>query len=321
VGADKDFAYLADLGIKAGDSNATWGGVGGIETVKGQYDFSKLDKVVSGLKNAGVSNICLSIYLQNSLYNISGGNFTTDSQWTGYGNFLSALIKHYPEVNCYQSPREANTFQLNATPQVYAKIIKFTSEKIKGLNPKAMIVLAGLPYDLRVKDGRENYLKETIASLPTDKKYFDAIDIHLHLGYWKSNGTAGVTSAFNFYKGQLSGTYANSKIFFETSAYTGTIQDNKYNYPRQTEQDQADDIISRLNKLAELGAYRVNLEGGVWQRPYFLFTGAGKTGHIVYFEHNGLIWDCSVDKDTDNGSCTTGTKKKAYSALKDWIKK
>lgn len=81
------------------------------------------------------------------------------------------------------------------------------------------------------------------------------IDIHLHDGgdeiATKENGAALVEKAFNLYKSQLEGIYSNIKISFETSAYTGSPN----NMPYQTEQDQADDVIARLNKLTELGAY------------------------------------------------------------------
>jgi len=64
--------------------------------------------------------------------------------------------------------------------------------------------------------------------------------------------------------------------------------------------------------MTELGVDYVNLEGGIFQRQYFLFVGGKPTKHLEYFENVGLIYNPKVN----NGK--TG-KKIAYDVLKEVI--
>jgi len=310
IDLSNDTKYISDLGIVNADTNALWDGPKGsaIETEKGRYDFSYLDVAIKELKNAGINNTCLAINPSNKLYDIQHGVMTNSSQWQAYNNFLEALIAHYPSVNCWQIVRELNEEKFSGTPERYAELISFSSKIIRKINPQAIIVFGALPYELREQTHRENFLKDVLAKTND----FDAIDIHLHQGLSKETGVKMVEEAVNYYKAQLTG---SKKIFFETSSYSGQPK----GYLEQTEQDQADDLIARLNKLKELGVDRINLEGGLYQRFYFLFVGGKPTGHLEYFEHNALVWNCAIDDETDDNNCISGNKKKSYYALKTWL--
>jgi len=252
-----DKKYLSDLGIKNAETDVMWGGPEfiAIESTKGVYNFDNLDSAINTLESAGITKICLAINPTNNLYGIEHAVIKTGEQWTAYANFLKALVNKFPNIDCFQIVRELNEEKFSGTPEQYAELIKFSNEIIKVVNPDAIIVFGALAYDFREKIGRTYFLKDVINVLPNDKKYFDMIDIHLHDGgdeiATKENGAALVEKAFNLYKSQLEGIYSNIKISFETSAYTGSPN----NMPYQTEQDQADDVIARLNKLTELGAY------------------------------------------------------------------
>jgi hypothetical protein len=125
----------------------------------------------------------------------------------------------------------------------------------------------------------------------------------------------------DFYKKQLAGTmYQDSLLFFETSSYTaqpGEMND----LPSQTEDQQAQDLQNRLTVLAEKGACWINLEGGIFQRKYFMFSAEGQVkaaslqgsrkNPLKYFECTGLIWNPKVN-DGKTG------KKKAFAVVKNW---
>jgi hypothetical protein len=318
IGTDHDFEYISDLGLRAAETNAFWGPPSphGIEKARGQYDFSSLDRLTARLGNAGVSEISLAVFPENALYGVRGSRFTSEEQWLAFGKFLEALVAHFPEVGCYQIARELNRERLVTSAREYARLVEFSSRIVKRGNPRAAVAFCGLPYDLRGKDGRESFLADVIAELPADERHFDAIDIHVHQGLTREDGTAGVESAFRFYVGQLSGIYTDSRVLFETSVYTGTPRGST----RQSEQDQAGDLVGRLDRLRELGVHRASLEGGIYQRPFLLFVGGRPSGHLDYFEHTGLVWNCEVDRDADTPSCSSGRPKKAYQALKEWLR-
>jgi len=62
---ETDSQYIFDLGIKNAETNALWKT---IETTKGKYDFEELDSTISGLKNSGITNICITIYPEKLRY-------------------------------------------------------------------------------------------------------------------------------------------------------------------------------------------------------------------------------------------------------------
>lgn len=276
--------YIKELKITKAETNAHWRF---IEKNQGVYDFEQIHSVVDILKQDGVKEISLAIYPENPLYNdvqvTQSSVPQTEEQWTAYKNFLTALVNDFKnDVQFYQVIREINLGRFLGTPEDYAKFLVFSSNTIKSLDPQAKIIFAALPYELCINSDRNNFLADTIQALPTDKKYFDAIDIHLHRLPENSgevlsvdNGDLYVAKSYDFFTDQLSGTaYKDSLVFFETSSYTaeqGDIDNNMV----QTEQQQAQDLEKRLEVLAQKGVYWINLEGGISQRPYFMFNAGG----------------------------------------------
>jgi hypothetical protein len=327
-----DQPYLKELNITKAETAVHWRFA---ETSEGNYDFEKIRQVVNVLKQNGLKEILLNIAPENPLYiDVHNSQKTipqNQQQWTAYKNFLTAFVNNFKnEAQFYQIIRELNPARFLGTAQDYAKLLKFSSDTIKAIDPNAKIVLGAVPYDLRREPDRRNFIADVINYLPKDKKYFDAIDIHLHKlqnddggPLTADNGAYYTAKVIDFYKKQLVGTmYKNSLIFFETSSYTA-LPGEINSLPSQTEDQQAQDLQNRLNILAEKGGCWINLEGGIFQRKFLMFSAEGqvmagsfqgKKNPLKYFECTGLIWNPKVN-DGKAG------KKKAFDVVKNWNKK
>ena len=320
---NEDFIYLQELNIKKAETNANWGS---IETQKENYNFSDLHQTVSGLKVAGVTEICLAIYPDNDLYIdvIQSGKTIPQNpyQWSSYKNFLNALVNEFKDdVSCYQPVREINPARFVGTAKDYADFLVFSVDAIRQIQPNAKITFGALPYELIVgSTDRKQFLHEVIGYLPSN--YFDFVDIHLHRldaqyggPLTKDNGAQTAGLAVDYFVEQLKGTiYEGTPITFETSAYTADAGELP-GLPIQNEEDQAQDIQSRLEVLAQKGISSINLEGGIMQRKYVMFgVGGGNpisNTALAYFEHTGLIWSSSINEGK------TG-KKEAFDTVKEW---
>jgi len=148
---ETDSQYISDLGIKNAETNALWKT---IETTKGKYDFEELDSTISGLKNSGITNICITIYPTNEIYNIKSGLVETQEQFNAYENFLDKLTTRYPKVDCYQIVKEMNLEKFSGTPEQYAELLVFSHDKITEVNSNAIIVFGAQGYDFRETIGR-----------------------------------------------------------------------------------------------------------------------------------------------------------------------
>jgi hypothetical protein len=316
-----DQVFFADLNITRAETNAHWSS---IESTKGVLTFEKIHDVVTILTHNGVTAIALAIYPENPLYNdVQSTHRTvphTPMQWNAYRALLTALVGAFKgDAHFYQIVREINPARFLGTAEDYARLLVFSSDTIKAIDPEARIVLAALPYELCIHSDRETFLADVIRHLPSDKQYFDAVDIHIHrlpatMGtvLSVSNGSDYVGIAYDHFCKQLSGTmYDGSPVFFETSSYSaerGDIDDS----PPQTEEEQARDLERRLGVLAQRGVYWINLEGGIYQRRYFAFDAAGRISNSLrYFEYTGLIWNPDVNEGRSG-------KKDAFYFVEEW---
>ena len=316
-----DQVYFGDLNITKAETNVYWKFA---EQTAGIYDFEEVRNVVDILKNNGVDEISLALYPENALYNDVRITRSTvprnERQWTAYKNFLTALVNDFKnDVQFYQIVREMNPARFLGTAEDYADFLVFSANIIKAVDASAKIAFAAMPYELCIGTDRENFIAEVIQHLPDNKNYFDAIDIHFHMlpqdmGVVLSveNGFEYVETAYEFFRDQLSDTrYTNVINFFETSSYSAEVGDIN-NTLVQTEEEQATDIEKRLSVLAQKGVYWINLEGGIYQRRYFMFDASGNiNSSLRYFEHTGLIWNPEVNSGKE------GTKK-AYDTVKTW---
>ncbi|MBN1413231.1 MAG: hypothetical protein JW969_20490 [Spirochaetales bacterium] len=325
-----DVVYFKELNITQAETSVQWKFV---ERVKGKYEFKDLRMVIDMLEKNGIDEIALAVYPENPLYiDVRKSRKTVPQngwQWAAYKNFLSALVKEFrKEVRYYQIVREINPARFLGSAEDYAGLLEFSYDIIKSVDREAKIIFSALPYELRNKMDRQKFLPDVIRRLPGEKKYFDAIDIHFHglpvneggpLSY--KNGARNMALAFDYYKDQLRGTkYEDTLIFFETSSYSAGEGDIN-GLPAQTETQQAEDLKNRLTVLSEKGAYWINLEGGIYQRKYFLFsesgeikgsnTSAGRNNPLKFFEYTGLVWNPDVNKGM------TG-KKQAFDVIKKW---
>jgi hypothetical protein len=320
-----DQPYLEELNITQAETTVLWRFV---ETSEGNYDFEETRQVVNVLKQNGVKEIILNITPENPLYIDIGSSQKTipqnPQQWTAYKNFLTATVNNFKnEAQFYQVVRELNPARFLGTAQDYAELLKFSSDTIKAIDPNAKIVFGAMPYELRREPDRQNFIADVIHYLPENKKYFDAIDVHLHRlqqddggPLTVDNGAYYTAKVIDFYKNQYAGTmYEDSLLFFETSSYTAQPGE-MIDLPSQTEDQQSQDLQNRLTVLAGKDVYWINLEGGILQRKYFMFSAGGQiiNASLQYFEHTGLIWNPTVNEGK------TG-KKKAFDAVKNWNKK
>jgi hypothetical protein len=316
-----DQPFFDALHITKAETNVTWRSV---ETTEGVFDFTRVHDVVDILASNGVHATSLAVYPENSLYNNVQVTHRTVPhsaiQWTAYRRFLTALASEFQDdAQFYQIVREINPARFLGTAEDYAALLVSSSNIIRAVDPSAQIVFAALPYELCLHSDREMFLADVIRCLPNDKRYFDAIDVHLHrlpesegTVLSVSNGDDYVRSAYDHFHDQLSGTmYEGSVVFFETSSYSaqrGDIDDSMV----QTEEEQARDLEQRLRVLALKGVYWINLEGGIYQRRYFTFDAGGNvSGSSKYFEYTGLIWNPDVNAGRSG-------KKKAFYFVEEW---
>jgi hypothetical protein len=120
-----------------------------VETVAGQYNFSKFDGLMSQFTQQGV-NVLVILDYQNPLYD--GGNTPNDvAGFTAFATYSKAVLTHYPQVKYVEVWNEPNGgwFEVPAgTPQTaanYKNLLQYTYQAVKSLNTGVSVV-GGVTY-------------------------------------------------------------------------------------------------------------------------------------------------------------------------------
>jgi hypothetical protein len=126
-----------------------------VERTSGQFTFQpNYDKVVSQLRNFGVTPLPIAIY-RNPLYD-DGRTPSTPSGVTAFSSFASAILAHHAiatnEVEVYNEPngRQFNDGACGLSPDCYYALLSATYNRIKADHPQSIVVGAstsGLPID------------------------------------------------------------------------------------------------------------------------------------------------------------------------------
>ena len=137
-----DLDKIQELGLKWVRRRFSWEGV---ETVKGQYDFTSYDKFVNNCKERGLSIIGCMAFSHEKFY----GHVKDEPARTGYANFAAACAERYKDYNIiWEIWNEPNTMTFwgkhgkGNSPQYaneYSNLVKATVRAMKQANPDCVI--------------------------------------------------------------------------------------------------------------------------------------------------------------------------------------
>lgn len=146
---DSCYDKLAATGVKWARCQTGWNRC---ETQKGVYNFAWLDSVVDNLLQRGIQpwfNVGFGnkIYMPEAFGEAAVGwvpLYFGDEVKKAWGNYINALAKHFNgRVSCYELWNEPNINNFwqpgKANAKDYLKLISYTSDIIKTVDPKAQI--------------------------------------------------------------------------------------------------------------------------------------------------------------------------------------
>ena len=144
--ATRDFGVIRDAGFTWVKVNFGWRDIEGAG--KGQFSWSRADKVAKAARNAGL-DVVVRIDHQPQW---SGGGFPTNGppdNLQDLADFLHALVRRYKgQFRAYEVWNEPNLARewggKLPDPGAYVKLLKVAYDAIKSEDPNAMVISAGL---------------------------------------------------------------------------------------------------------------------------------------------------------------------------------
>lgn len=141
--ADRDLGLVKDAGFTWVKQLVSWQDVEGAG--KGQYDWSNLDRIVEQTQQHGLKLIVR--VSQDPDRPFWAGNPPNNAG--DFADFLAALASRYgSRIQAYQIWNEPNLARewggKRPDPAGYARLLKIAYGAIKGINPKAIVVTAGM---------------------------------------------------------------------------------------------------------------------------------------------------------------------------------
>jgi hypothetical protein len=202
-----------------------------------------------------------------------------------YEAFVRKAVTRYKDhVNDWQVHNEPDGHFWSDTPENYGKLVEVTSRAIRQADPSARVVLAGI--------SNPEFLRRTLAQLRSSgvRNAFDVADFH----QFKLAKVVPQRPDFGTYREArdkyrrlrpILAEYGYGDVpmwITETSTYSGqpTVP---VQWPRQTEREQAQDLVKRLIYPLAFGVHRVYWTTFV---EWYNFNNKGVNG---YFDNIGLI--------------------------------
>jgi hypothetical protein len=157
-----------------------------IETAPGQYDWSWADLQLNSFAQAGFKTLAV-VYYPPSWAAATGCGPITDT--AALDEFMTAILNRYgPLVDAWEFINEPDgrtgypaygpvIFNDTATTQIYTERLEFFHDKVKALDPTALVVMGGLAYDNWPVFER-NFITGTLQS--GAGSYFDVFSLHFY---------------------------------------------------------------------------------------------------------------------------------------------
>jgi hypothetical protein len=204
----EDVRYMKAGGIETVRWPMVWAAIQ--PTAKGGYDWSSFDPVVSVASRAGLQvlpaisttprwlarkpttlpvdnakqRIAWATFLQAAAARYGpGGEFWTEHRQTGPGPVYEPAIHRPVPIRTWQIWNEPNFFYFAypASPTRYAKLIRLSSPAIKGVDPGADVILAGLfgrPTAYGSRGMPAAAFLQRLYAVPGLKSRFDGVSLH-----------------------------------------------------------------------------------------------------------------------------------------------
>ncbi|HXF00913.1 MAG TPA: glycosyl hydrolase [Solirubrobacterales bacterium] len=183
-----------------------------IENVRGTYDWSERDRMIGGLASEGIRSLPFAFGSPSWVGNGAPGHppIATSAEKTAWQNFLKAAVGRYGPGGTYWAPGgkydqdfgtsaptvPITTWQIWNEPNLkkffspgsttqqtannYARLLVISQAAIKAKDPKATIVLAGMPSTPDVAESATawDFLKALYKAPGGVKPYFDVAALH-----------------------------------------------------------------------------------------------------------------------------------------------
>ena len=235
-----------------------------------------------------------------------------DEQLVEFKADLKQLIADHPDILVWQLDNEPDLEKYD--PDEYTEVFLAMEPVVRENCPSCRIALAGaaVPFDGGIRD-RVYYdqVMAGIAARTSEPSPFDIVDLHL---YGRTGNYLTIPGLMKDYRQILTRNgydEATSIWFTECATYTGRPS-LPPNYPAQTEEEQAAELLKRFATAAAEGAEMIS-----WNRFYENYQyGTSNNG---YFDNTGLVYN-GLGAEAESG-IAAGTRKQAFFAYETLIKK
>lgn len=193
---DEVYDYAVATGAKYARVQTGWSRT---ELVRGQYDFTWLDRTVDKLLAGGIQP-WLNLGYGNMLYTDAPAPdacgwvpLYIEEARTGWRNYIAALVRHFRDrVSLYEVWNEpySKGFWLPGPPSQseYVELVKLTAEVIRGILPEAKIIGGNTGTELWFAPCIEEYMKLGLG------RYLDVYSYHRYRSCRRLKRRNGSTS-------------------------------------------------------------------------------------------------------------------------------
>ncbi|RJQ42322.1 MAG: hypothetical protein C4534_10450 [Gaiellales bacterium] len=222
------------------------------------------------------------------------------------------LVAEHDDVEVWQMDNEPDLYKY--PPAEYVEVFIAMEHAVRDVCPGCRIALAGaaVPFNGGTRD-REYFsqVMSGIAARTGESRPFDIVDLHL---YGRAGNYVTIPGLMDDYRRLFDANGFDGDIsiwFTECATYTGAPSQPP-DYPPQTEEEQAAELLKRFATAAAEGAERIS-----WNRFYENHQyGESANG---YFDNTGLVYN-GLGAEAASGT-PAGTKKKAFFAYATLVRK
>ncbi|MCL6106200.1 MAG: hypothetical protein M1309_02475 [Actinobacteria bacterium] len=241
-------------------------------------------------------------------------NGSTPTNLVKFQRETQQLVSSYPWITTWQIGNEPNLSWSN--PGDFPRFFTAARKAVLTACPSCRIALAGVAAlypgqgsPTRALTVYRRIVAEIIQDTPHGEHPFDIFDLHY---YGNSGDDQAILDSLDSYR-ELLGSLGIERVtsIWVTETATTTSQPNwPPGSPRQTEAQQAADLIERFCTMLGAGVSRVS-----WARPYENFSYANDPGN--FYDHAGLVYN-GMGQEAAAG-IKPGTKKEAFYAYRTMV--
>ena len=162
---------LRRMGVK----NVRWGiPWQSLESSNG-FNFEYYDSIYTALTHNGF-NIYFTPQGANPLYLNDNGDklIENDTQARAFANYVAGIAERYPEIKYFEISNEPNDGVYVASSEAYAKMLKYTAEALKTINPKIEVIAGAIALG-----GYSDFLADSLDE--TNYPLIDGISVHPYI--------------------------------------------------------------------------------------------------------------------------------------------